>query len=421
MKRIVIILTLFVAAFAACKKETKKTLAVISTNSATSITSTSAVVGGTISNTGGTTITQSGICYALNSNPTLSDSLVSASASGTGSYTATLSNLNSNTTYYYRAYATNGTGTALGAVDSFVTSQGTATITTSAITNNQALTAQSGGTITNNGGAAVTAKGICWSTSMNPTISSSKTVDAGTGNAFSDTLTNLTLGVTYYVRAYATNSFGTGYGNQISFTVSSTGTVTDIDGNTYGTITIGTQTWTTSNLRVRHYRNGDPIEDGYTGVNLDTTSVTGIFTFANKDTTTASSYGLYYNFGAVTDSRNITPSGWHVPTDADWYVLEFYEGLKSSDTTTNHDVGFRGTIGGKFLAGGSSGLNLQLPGIYCPSCGGYSGFKSYGIFLSSSVAAKGSVWMRGFNVTGSTAPIWRTYATYIGTVRLIKD
>jgi len=421
MKRqLLMILALFVV-LCACKKENKKALATISTSAATSITASSAVVGGSILNTGGSSITQSGICYAMNNNPTLSDSIKTGGGVTTGAFNVTISNLNANSSYYYRAYAINSTGTALGVVDSFKTSPGVPTLTTTEISNNKALTATSGGVIVNNGGATITAQGVCWATTANPTTANFKTTDTSTGNSFASAIGGLSLNVTYYVRSYATNSYGTGYGNQISFTVSSSGTVTDIDGITYGTITIGTQTWTTSNLRVRHYRNGDPIVDGFTGFNLDTTFATGAYTFPNGDTTLTSAYGLYYNYGAVTDPRNIAPVGWHVPTDNDWYTLEFYEGMTAADTSkTSNDFGLRGTIGGKMLVGGSSGLNLQLAGYYLPHSG-YVKFNVYGVYLSSSAPAGVEAnYFRGFNVSGP-GPIYRAYSQYIASVRLVKD
>src|SRR6185437_8191791 len=102
-------------------------------------------------------------------------------------------------------------GTAYGSVDSFNTSPGLAMITTSPIANNQALSATTGWSLVNNGGSTITAVGICWSTSTDPTITSSKTNDSITAKSATDTLRNLKL-TTYYVRAYATNSTGTAYG-----------------------------------------------------------------------------------------------------------------------------------------------------------------------------------------------------------------
>jgi uncharacterized protein (TIGR02145 family) len=93
-------------------------------------------------------------------------------------------------------------------------------ITTTAVSTISYTTATSGGAVTNEGGAAVTAKGVCWNTSPDPTISNNKTSDGTGAGSFSSSLTGLTAGTTYYVRAYATNTAGTGYGNQVTFTTS---------------------------------------------------------------------------------------------------------------------------------------------------------------------------------------------------------
>lgn len=100
-------------------------------------------------------------------------------------------------------------------------------LTTTGISAITSSTASSGGNVTSNGGAAVTARGICWSTSQFPTTSDSFTSESGTTGAFTSNLTSLSAGTLYYVRAYATNSVGTAYGNEVSFTtLSATSTTT---------------------------------------------------------------------------------------------------------------------------------------------------------------------------------------------------
>jgi uncharacterized protein (TIGR02145 family) len=97
-------------------------------------------------------------------------------------------------------------------------------------------------------------------------------------------------------------------------------TVTDIDGNIYSTVTIGTQVWMKENLKVTHYRDGDTIPnitDSTSWTNLNS----GAYCSYNNDTSFISTYGLLYNWYAVIDSNNIAPQGWHIPTLIEWQTL----------------------------------------------------------------------------------------------------
>ena len=89
---------------------------------------------------------------------------------------------------------------------------------TAAVTSITATSATSGGTVSADGGASVTARGVCWSTTANPTMANSKTTDGNGTGTFTSAITGLTSGTTYYIRSYATNSVGTSYGTQVSFT-----------------------------------------------------------------------------------------------------------------------------------------------------------------------------------------------------------
>ena len=96
-------------------------------------------------------------------------------------------------------------------------------------------------------------------------------------------------------------------------------TITDIDGNVYHTVTIGTQVWMAENLKVAHYRNGDTIPN----VTDQTTwegRTAGAYCLYNA--TSRIPYGALYNFYAVSDSRNLAPQGWHVPSDAEWAIMK---------------------------------------------------------------------------------------------------
>jgi len=183
----------------------------------TSITASTAISGGCVLNTGGSAVTARGVCWSTTSNPTIGDSKT-VDAGSIGVFSSSITGLPMGTVYYVRAYATNSFGTGYGAEVSFMTAFDTPTLSTTIITSITASTAISGGAVLNSGGGAVTARGVCWSTASSPTIGDSKTVDAGTTGAFSSSITGLSAGTVYYVRAYATNSFGTGYGQEISFT-----------------------------------------------------------------------------------------------------------------------------------------------------------------------------------------------------------
>jgi len=206
--------------------------ATVITNAVSAITSSTATCGGNINFDGGTTVTARGICWSTSLTPTISNSKTS-DGTGTGSFTSSLTGLAANTTYYVRAYATNSVGTSYGSQLNFTTTAiSLPTITTTFISSITTTTASSGGTINSDGGATVTARGVCWSTNSNPTISNINTSD-GTGvGTFTSSISGLTANTTYYVRAYATNSVGTSYGSQLSFSSSAitlpTLTTTDI-------------------------------------------------------------------------------------------------------------------------------------------------------------------------------------------------
>jgi hypothetical protein len=195
------------------------TLAQVTTNSISNIQITTATCGGNVTSDGGTAVTERGVCWSVSSSPTISNSHIS-NGSGTGAFVSNLTGLTGNTIYYIRAYATNCNGTAYGNLRSFITLPTTtlAQVTTNSVSNIQSTTATCGGNVIADGGSLVTARGVCWNMSGNPTISNSSTHDGSGVGYFTSNISGLKSHTRYFVRAYVTNSSGTAYGNQQIFT-----------------------------------------------------------------------------------------------------------------------------------------------------------------------------------------------------------
>ena len=247
------------------------------------------------------------------------------------------------------------------------------TVTTGSVSDVTATSVTCGGNVTSDGGASVTARGVCWSTSQNPTVSDNHTTDGSGTGSFTSNITGLAANTTYYVRAYATNSAGTAYGDEVNFATESisvpepvvdekscpgTPTVTDHEGNVYATVQIGNQCWMRDNLRTT--------TSPSTGTYLIPAAGTGeTFTgkqarWYNNDSTTYApmNYGLLYNWNAAVDTfntsygetsvstdynsavsvtftghrRGICPAGWHLPSDAEWTQLTNYVSSQSEYT-----------------------------------------------------------------------------------------
>ncbi len=216
------------------------------------------------------------------------------------------------------------------------------TVTTADVSSITPTTAECGGTASADGGDSITVRGICWSLSSPPTLSDHVTTDgAGTGS-FTSSMSGLEPDTVYYVRAYATNGVGTAYGAERSFsTPATTGTVTDIDGNVYQTVTIGSQVWMAENLKVTHYRNGDSIPTVLNGLAWDAYGA-GAYGQYDNSPDSAEVWGRLYNWYAVDDSRGLAPEGWHVPTYQEWSILQTtlgsYAGNKMKEVGDAHWV-----------------------------------------------------------------------------------
>jgi len=317
-----------------CKKDDDVNVPTLTTTAVTEITSSNAISGGMITDNGGAAVTVRGVCWSTSPNPTTAGNKTEDGA-GSGSFTSNITGLEANTKYYVRAYATNSAGTAYGNQLEFTTALGInlPVLTTKPVTEIDRHTAVSGGDITSDGGGTISARGICWSTSPNPTIEDDKTEDGDGTGSFVSNVTGLESNTTYYLRAYATNEAGTGYGNEIEFTTLQEGLVIDIDGNVYPTVIIGDQEWMAVNLRVKNFNNGNPIAGPFAGddwVAQSTNAKVPAYTIYNHAHSSApglespqevvEAYGKMYNWHAV-ETGNLCPHGWRVPDTTDWNQL----------------------------------------------------------------------------------------------------
>lgn len=404
---------------------THAVLPTVTTTATSNITASSFTCGGAITFDGGSAITARGVCWSITPTPTINDSKTN-DGTGPSSFISSVTGLSPGTTYYIRAYATNSMGSGYGNQVSATTLAVAPTINTSLLNPTTETTASGGGEVASDGGSAVTSRGVCWSTNPNPTILNNRTLDGTGKGSFTSSLTGLTTNITYHVRAYATNAVGTSYGNEntIIINLNTPGpNVTDVDGNLYTSVKIGSQTWTVENLKATRYRNGSSIAhvtDGNTWKNL----TTGAYCDFLNNPVNGTTYGHLYNFYSVTDERQLCPTGWHVPSHAEW-------------TTLINFLGGEDVAGGKLKETGYQRWNIPNAGASNASgftaVGGswrgddalfYYGVGYCGFYWSSSQFDNNNGWYLGL-VENSKAAILR-YGAYIRragglSVRCVKD
>ena len=267
-------------------------------------------------------------------------------------------------------------------------------ITTKVVSLITGSTAVSGGFILSDGGAKISARGICWSTSPNPTITDAHSTEETDIGSFTSNLIGLNIGTTYHIRAYATNNTGTAYGNEIIFTtLPNDNIVYDIEGNAYDIITIGTQDWMKQNLKATHYKNGTEIQQVtyyLTWADLNTGAYRWVWDENLNQQTT--SYGALYNWFTV-NTGNLCPNGWHVPTDAEWTTLTTFLGGESIAGGKLKEAGLMHWYSPNTAATNESGFTA-LPAGYISFGGQAFQFGLYAFWWSSTEDDNQDAWLR---------------------------
>lgn len=356
-----------------------------STTAANLITTTTAKTGGTITNSGASNIISRGVCYSSTATiPTISNTKTN-DGTGIGTFISSLTGLTTNTTYYIRAYATNGLGTAYGDVKSFRTTTSTIPggITTTAASTITRTAATSGGSISTDGGTAITSRGVCWSNVTNtPTIANTKTVDGGGTGTFTSSLTGLTASTTYYVRAYATNSVGTAYGTTRTFTTLS------------ATLPTGVVTTPISSITQNTASSGGTISnDG--GATIITKGVcwsssTSSPTISNSTT----------NNGSGTSSFTSSLSGLTANTT---YYLRAYA-TNSLGTTYGNTLSFITAVSNLIVGQSYQGGTIAY--IFVPGDNGYVTGQTHGLIATTSNQSTGAQWgCSGTSIAGTSTAL----------------
>lgn len=269
--------------------------------------------------------------------------------------------------------------------------------------------------ILSSGEGTIDESGFCWSTTENPTISSNKIIVFTDSVYFSNGIYNLSENTKYYVRAFASNEVGISYSNQIEFsTLNKVDSLVELQ-----SVMIGTQIWTSNNLDVSRYRNGDPIRKAITPAEWQDAASKGegAWSYYNNDPRNGELYGKLYNWYAVNDSRGLAPKGYHIPSDSEWTILTDFLGgegiaglkMKSKSGWSNGGNGDN-----------SSGFN-GLPGGNCNNNGYFFDMSVDAYFWSSSEYVANNAWNRVLGYDNALVGKYSRDEKYGMSVRCLRD
>lgn len=401
----------------------------LTTMDVTSIGQTTASSGGNVSSDGGTPITAKGVCWSTLENPTIALTTKTNEGSGTGQFTSSITGLKANTPYYLRAYATNGKGTSYGGQKFFTT------LPASYIS----IKSPAKDSLWEMGFI----KQIVWEDNISENV---KIELLKPGSAPQDIVLSIASNGSYNWSIPESLSGGNNYAIKISNVNNSSicdtsdyfeifGKISDIEGNKYRIVKIGNQWWMRENLRSTRYADNYqiPVITGNTNWNNLTTDDIGCCYF-NDNTSYGSDYGVLYTWvtamkgNYIEKTQGICPTGWHIPSDAEWKDLEKYLGMSVANADA---TGWRGNDEGNVLKEtgivhwtSSNGTNLKgftaMGSGYRTDAGVSNGLKIYASYWVSNYSGF-NAWCRQLH--NDVGTINRNLVTWLNgySVRCVKD
>jgi uncharacterized protein (TIGR02145 family) len=236
---------------------------------------------------------------------------------------------------------------------------------------------------------------------------------------FTSQLTGLAAGTNYYIKAYISDRTKTVYGKEIIF--STVQQLADIDGNIYQIVSIGTQVWMKENLKVTKYRNGNIIGTTFpASLNILNETAPKYQWAYFGDESIVATYGRLYTWYAITDSRGICPTGWHVPSDNEWTTLTNYLGSESTAGGRLKETGYIHWVTPNTGATNESGFTA-LPGGYRTANGNFVYIDYCAIWWSATEYNILNGWYRYLDNTSTIVYINGSNKSDGYSVRCIKD
>jgi len=328
VKRLFFLVFILVIVFVSCKKKEVDNLAMmpsVTTMAAFDISYKKAYLGGNVTDRGSSSLIERGICWSLDTLPTMDDNIL-LDSSGLDNFSLLIDHLVPATKYYYRAFARNSQGIGYGQVHSFITLESKEpSVETNKIRFIGETSIICSWSIVSDNGSEIIESGLAWAqlSSKNELHFIKSSVLEGSNLSLE--VSGLMEKTDYSVRAYAKNSKGIGYGSIINFT---TGTVIDIDENVYRTVKIGNQVWMSENLATTKYNDGSSLQR-ILGSEWYRTKDGG-YNWYEEDIANKENFGAYYNIYAIQDEKKLCPTGWRLPTREDWIELENFIGSEGA-------------------------------------------------------------------------------------------